>query len=83
MAVRYILLALGIPCAHLQVLKTLTPLSAQKLGLGQFLAFPALLTSHEQSVNCYVMCDGLGKSLIMFKLAMSNLVKLVVCKRPL
>ncbi|KAF2830323.1 hypothetical protein CC86DRAFT_284183 [Ophiobolus disseminans] len=34
--------------------------SGQKLGSGQSLTFPALLTSHEQSINCYVMCDSIG-----------------------
>ncbi|KAH9864275.1 hypothetical protein J1614_010209 [Plenodomus biglobosus] len=38
-------------------------ISAQKLGSGQSLVFPALLTSPEQSVNCYVMCDGIAGSL--------------------
>ncbi|KAI8935424.1 hypothetical protein NX059_008002 [Plenodomus lindquistii] len=38
-------------------------ISGQKLGSGQSLIFPALLTSHDQSINCYVMCDGVAGSL--------------------
>ncbi|KAH9859567.1 hypothetical protein IAQ61_011348 [Plenodomus lingam] len=38
-------------------------ISAQKLGSGQSLVFPALLTSHDQSVNCYVTCNGIAGSL--------------------
>lgn len=34
--------------------------SGLKLGSGQSIAIPALLTSPEQSINCYVMCDGIG-----------------------
>ncbi|KAH7384519.1 nucleotide-sugar transporter-domain-containing protein [Pyrenochaeta sp. MPI-SDFR-AT-0127] len=35
-------------------------ISASKLGLGQSLVFPAQLTSQDQSINCYVMCDGIA-----------------------
>ncbi|KAH8730738.1 nucleotide-sugar transporter-domain-containing protein [Phaeosphaeriaceae sp. PMI808] len=34
--------------------------SGQKLGPGQSLVFPAHLTSPDQSINCYVMCDSIG-----------------------
>ncbi|KAI4710905.1 hypothetical protein J4E89_004495 [Alternaria sp. Ai002NY15] len=35
-------------------------ISGSKLGSGQSLTFPALLTNPDQSINCYVMCDGIG-----------------------
>ncbi|KAI4924301.1 uncharacterized protein J4E92_007382 [Alternaria infectoria] len=35
-------------------------ISGPKLGSGQSLTFPALLTNPDQSINCYVMCDGIG-----------------------
>ncbi|KAH3959256.1 hypothetical protein HBH69_034570 [Parastagonospora nodorum] len=38
-------------------------ISGQKLGHGQSLVFPAHLTSTEQSINCYVMCDSIAGSL--------------------
>ncbi|KAF2029547.1 hypothetical protein EK21DRAFT_67420 [Setomelanomma holmii] len=34
--------------------------SGMKLGPGQSLIFPALLTSVDQCINCYVMCDSIG-----------------------
>ncbi|KAF1911341.1 nucleotide-sugar transporter-domain-containing protein [Ampelomyces quisqualis] len=37
-------------------------ISAQRLGHGQSLTFPVLLTSSEQSINCYVMCDSISGS---------------------
>jgi ATP-dependent DNA helicase HFM1/MER3 len=38
-------------------------ISGQKLGYGQMLVFPAVLTSPDQSINCYVMCDSIAGSL--------------------
>jgi ATP-dependent DNA helicase HFM1/MER3 len=38
-------------------------ISGQKLGRGQTLVFPALLTGPDQSINCYVMCDSIAGSL--------------------
>jgi ATP-dependent DNA helicase HFM1/MER3 len=38
-------------------------ISGQKLGRGQTLVFPALLTAPDQSINCYVMCDSIAGSL--------------------
>jgi ATP-dependent DNA helicase HFM1/MER3 len=38
-------------------------ISGQKLGHGQTLVFPALLTGPDQSINCYVMCDSIAGSL--------------------
>jgi ATP-dependent DNA helicase HFM1/MER3 len=38
-------------------------ISGQKLGRGQTLVFPALLTDPGQSINCYVMCDSIAGSL--------------------
>lgn len=40
----------------------LTGFSGSKLGPGQSLVFPAILTSPDQKINCYLMCDGIGKS---------------------
>ncbi|KAH6633045.1 nucleotide-sugar transporter-domain-containing protein [Boeremia exigua] len=34
--------------------------NGSKLSAGQSLVFPALLTSVEQSINCYLMCEGIG-----------------------
>ncbi|KAF2853126.1 hypothetical protein T440DRAFT_444900 [Plenodomus tracheiphilus IPT5] len=45
------------------VVSVLISSSAEKLGGGQSLIFPALLTSHDQLINCYVMCDGIAGSL--------------------
>jgi ATP-dependent DNA helicase HFM1/MER3 len=38
-------------------------ISGQRLGHGQSLVFPAILTGAEQSINCYVMCDSIAGSL--------------------
>ncbi|KAL6712203.1 ATP-dependent DNA helicase MER3 [Coniothyrium glycines] len=38
-------------------------ISGPKLGNGQSLVFPALLTSADQSINCYVMCDSIAGSM--------------------
>lgn len=38
-------------------------ISGQKLGHGQSLVFSALLTTPDQSINCYVMCDSIAGSL--------------------
>ncbi|KAF1936968.1 ATP-dependent DNA helicase MER3 [Clathrospora elynae] len=38
-------------------------ISGPKLGSGQSLVFPALLTSPDQCINCYVMCDGIAGSM--------------------
>ncbi|KAH7082908.1 nucleotide-sugar transporter-domain-containing protein [Paraphoma chrysanthemicola] len=38
-------------------------ISGTKLGPGQNLIFPALLTSANQAINCYVMCDSVAGSL--------------------
>lgn len=38
----------------------LSSFSGSKLGSGQNIDVPALLTSPDQIVNCYVMCDGIG-----------------------
>ncbi|KAJ8115056.1 hypothetical protein OPT61_g3210 [Boeremia exigua] len=35
-------------------------INGSKLGASQSLMFPALLTSAEQKINCYVMCEGIG-----------------------
>ncbi|ENI06937.1 hypothetical protein COCC4DRAFT_191373 [Bipolaris maydis ATCC 48331] len=35
-------------------------ISGSKLGTGQSLSVPVLLTSSDQSINCHVMCDGIG-----------------------
>ncbi|KAK7179790.1 Sec63 Brl domain-containing protein [Paraphaeosphaeria sporulosa] len=35
-------------------------LSANKLGNGQSLTIPALLTSPNLSINCHIMCDGIA-----------------------
>ncbi|KAF2276928.1 P-loop containing nucleoside triphosphate hydrolase protein, partial [Westerdykella ornata] len=35
-------------------------ISAQKLGKGQDLVIPAVVTSPDQSINCYVMCDEIA-----------------------
>ncbi len=35
--------------------------SGSKLGLEHSLGVPVLLTSSDQSINGYVMCDGIGK----------------------
>ncbi|KAF2203355.1 P-loop containing nucleoside triphosphate hydrolase protein [Delitschia confertaspora ATCC 74209] len=35
-------------------------ISGQKLGNGQDLMFPVLLTNADQSINCYVMCDEIA-----------------------
>ncbi|CAO2655707.1 Nn.00g045100.m01.CDS01 [Neocucurbitaria sp. VM-36] len=37
--------------------------SGPKLGPAQSLVFPALLTTTDQSINCYVMCDGIAGSM--------------------
>jgi ATP-dependent DNA helicase HFM1/MER3 len=37
--------------------------SGQKLGHGQSVVFPAILTSPDQSINFYVMCDSIAGSL--------------------
>ncbi|KAH7093390.1 nucleotide-sugar transporter-domain-containing protein [Paraphoma chrysanthemicola] len=38
-------------------------ISGTKLGSGQNLVFPALLTRANQAINCYVMCDSVAGSL--------------------
>ncbi|CAN9106698.1 unnamed protein product [Alternaria alternata] len=38
-------------------------ISGPKLGSGQSIIVPALLTSPDQSINCYVMCDGIAGSM--------------------
>ncbi|KAF9741425.1 hypothetical protein PMIN02_000945 [Paraphaeosphaeria minitans] len=35
-------------------------LSVKKLGNGQSLTIPALLTSQNLSINCHIMCDGIA-----------------------
>ncbi|EUC49158.1 hypothetical protein COCMIDRAFT_33419 [Bipolaris oryzae ATCC 44560] len=35
-------------------------ISGSKLGTGQSLSIPVLLTGYDQSINCHVMCDGIG-----------------------
>jgi ATP-dependent DNA helicase HFM1/MER3 len=48
----------------------LTHTSGPKLGAGQSIVFPALLTSPDQSINCYIMCDGIGEYAVMYILKM-------------
>lgn len=36
-------------------------ISGCKLGAGQTLVFPVLLTSANQKINCYLMCEGIGE----------------------
>lgn len=38
-------------------------INGPKLGAGKSLVFPALLTSHEQTINCYLMCEGIAGSM--------------------
>ncbi|CAN9135747.1 unnamed protein product [Alternaria sp. RS040] len=38
-------------------------ISGPKLGSGQSITVLALLTSPDQSINCYVMCDGIAGSM--------------------
>jgi ATP-dependent DNA helicase HFM1/MER3 len=44
----------------------LTHTSGSKLGAGQSIVFPAHLTSPDQSINCYIMCDGIGEYAVMY-----------------
>lgn len=39
----------------------LTPGSAKKVGIGQSVLFSAQLTEATQLINCFVMCDDIGK----------------------
>ncbi|KAF2874303.1 nucleotide-sugar transporter-domain-containing protein [Massariosphaeria phaeospora] len=39
---------------------SLTIYSGSKLGKGQTLVFPSMLTSADQCINCYLMCDGIA-----------------------
>jgi hypothetical protein len=50
----------------------LTTCSGQKLDSGQSLVFSALLTSHDQSLNCYVMCDSIGEPITSLHLNGAN-----------
>ncbi|KAJ4983953.1 Pre-mRNA-splicing factor brr2 [Stagonosporopsis vannaccii] len=38
-------------------------INGPKLGAGQSLVFPVLLTSADQCVNCYLMCEGIAGSM--------------------
>ncbi|USP81700.1 ATP-dependent DNA helicase MER3 [Curvularia clavata] len=38
-------------------------ISGSKLGTGQTITVPVLLTSPDQSINCHVMCDGIAGSM--------------------
>jgi ATP-dependent DNA helicase HFM1/MER3 len=38
----------------------LTLLSDSKLGTGQAVVVPVILTRPDQFINCHVMCDGIG-----------------------
>lgn len=38
------------------------PESSKKLGNGQVLSFPVLLKRPGLSINCYIMCDSIGKN---------------------
>jgi hypothetical protein len=40
---------------------TANNLSAKKVGKGQPIRFSVNLTSPSQIINCYVMCDEIGK----------------------
>ncbi|KAF1922985.1 P-loop containing nucleoside triphosphate hydrolase protein [Didymella exigua CBS 183.55] len=40
-----------------------TRMNGHRLGMGQSLVFPALLTSPEQKINCYLMCEGIAGSM--------------------
>jgi hypothetical protein len=46
--------------------------SGAKLGSGQSIVFPALLTSPDQCINCYVMCDGIGRVEMSHSVAATN-----------
>jgi ATP-dependent DNA helicase HFM1/MER3 len=48
----------------------LTHTSGSQLGAGQSLMFPAQLTSPNQSINCYIMCDSIGEYAVMYVLRM-------------
>lgn len=41
--------------------------SGYKLGVGQMLTFSALLTSSEQRINCYLMCEGIGENIFFLE----------------
>jgi hypothetical protein len=47
--------------------------SGAKLGSGQSIVFLALLTSPDQCINCYVMCDGIGRDTTSHPVATINL----------
>ncbi|KAF9700744.1 hypothetical protein EKO04_001546 [Ascochyta lentis] len=38
-------------------------INGPKLGVGQSLVFPALLTGPDQKINCYLMCEGIAGSM--------------------
>lgn len=56
--------------------------SGPKLGSGQSITIPALLTNPEQSINCYVMCDGIGMYCVSHMAEVTNICQLAVCVLP-
>lgn len=52
--------ASGTP-STLTILFSLTSSSAQNLDKGQDVLFSAVITGPNQHINCYAMCDEIGK----------------------
>jgi hypothetical protein len=61
------------------VKRELIIVSGQKLGRGQNLVFPALLTGPDQSINCYVSCDSIGESFGMLKIQYTDRIQRAAC----
>lgn len=61
MVVRLILLVQGKIVFQYENYTELIVISGPKLGAGQSLVFSALLRSPDQCINCYIMCDGIGR----------------------
>ncbi|KAH8636337.1 ATP binding protein [Alternaria alternata] len=51
-------------------------ISGPKLGSGQSIIVPALLTSPDQSINCYVMCDGIGMYCLSWAVKVTDICQL-------
>jgi ATP-dependent DNA helicase HFM1/MER3 len=64
--IRFVVMVLVSHCTNLYC-------SGPKLGSGQSIAIPALLTRPEQSINCYVMCDGTGMFCLSHVVEVSNI----------
>jgi len=83
MDVRCTLLASGKSLIACLLKWVLTTISGQKLGPGQSLTFPTLLTRPDQSINCYVMCDSIGEFDLSIRSNDTDFTQLEVCEAQL